>query len=53
MVQATQQHYLTEIIKRNKQEKEFFKGFVEDYGAVLKELRDNKDWLAQQRAENE
>ena len=53
MVQATQQHYLTEIIQRNKQEKEFFKGFVEDYGAVLKELRDNKDWLAQQRAENE
>ena len=53
MVQKTQQKYLTEVVKRNKQEKEFFKGFVEDYCAVLKELKDNKDWLAQQRAENE
>ena len=52
-LQVTQQKYLTEIVKRNKQEKEFFKGFVEDYCAVLKELKDNKDWLAQQRAENE
>ena len=53
MVQTTQQWYLAEVIKRNKQEKEFFKGFVEDYCAVLKEVKDNKDWLAQQRAENE
>lgn len=53
MVQATQQRYLTEIVQRNKQEKEFFKGFVEDYCAILKELKDNKDLLAQQRAENE
>jgi len=53
MVQATQAKYLSAIIKRNKEEKEFFKGFVEDYCAVLRELKENKDWLAQQRAENE
>ena len=41
------------IIQRNKQEKEFFKGFIEDYCDVLKELKVNKDQLAQQRAENE
>ena len=34
-------------------EKEFFKGFIEDYCDVLKELKVNKDQLAQQRAENE
>ena len=53
MVQATQQKYLNAIIQRNKQEKEFFKGFIEDYCDVLKELKVNKDQLAQQRAENE
>ena len=53
MVMKTQQKYLTQIIQRNKQEKEFFKGFIEDYCAVLKELKDNKEWLAQQKAENE
>ena len=53
MLKKTQQHYLGEIVRRNKQEKEFFKGFVEDYTAVLKELKENKDWLAAQRAENE
>ena len=49
MVMATQQKYLDEIVKRNKQEKEFFEGFVDDYRSVLKELKDNKDWLAQQQ----
>ena len=53
VLQETQQKYLHSIVERNRQEKEFFKGFVEDYCAVLKELKDNKDWLAQQRAENE
>lgn len=53
MVMATQQKYLNDIVQRNKQEKEFFEGFVEDYRSVLKELKDNKYWLAQQRAENE
>ena len=53
MVQSTQQKYLTAIVQRNKQEKEFFKGFVEDYCDVLKELKGNKDQLAQQRYENE
>ena len=47
MVQATQQKYLGEIIKRNKQEKEFFEGFVADYCAILKELKDSKEMLTQ------
>ena len=53
MVSEKQSWYLSEIVKRNKQEKEFFIGFVDDYRTVLKELKDNKDWLAQQRAEND
>jgi len=48
-----EQYYLRQIEKRNREEKEFFKSFVDDYSFVLAELKDQKKVVLGLKLENE
>ena len=41
------------MVQRNKEEKEFFKNFVDDYFFVLQELKETKKELKNLHIENE
>ena len=49
----TQNNYLEAVVQRNKEEKEFFKNFIDDYFFVLQELKETKKELKSVNAENE
>lgn len=49
----TQNYYLQAVVQRNKEEKEFFKNFVDDYFFVLQELKETKKELKSIHVENE
>ena len=48
-----QKDYLQAIAKRNKEEKEFFKQFVDDYYSVLVELKSTQTTLRHKKVELE
>ena len=49
----TQNNYLEAVVQRNKDEKEFFKNFIDDYFFVLQELKETKKDLKSANAEND
>ena len=52
-IQKTHNYYLQSVVQRNKEEKEFFKNFVDDYFFVLQELKETKKELKNLHIENE
>ena len=49
----TQNNYLEAVVQRNRDEKEFFKNFIDDYFFVLQELKETKKDLKSANAEND